>query len=105
MVVLPRGEDLHAIQGRSGTRRSGEKCGLRVGGNKTKREAVVAPAVAGGCGTVFEDVTLMAATLDTVIFGSRPDELEVRLRREMLGYDGEETRPTGTAVVFHFGTE
>jgi hypothetical protein len=47
--------------------------------NEAQSHTVVAPPLAGGGRTVVEDVTLMAAATDTVIFRSWNYELEVGL--------------------------
>lgn len=70
---------------------------------KAQGDAVVAPALAGGRRTVVENVAVVAAATDTMIFAARQDQLVIRFVGECAGYRGEETRPAGAALVFHVG--
>src|SRR5262249_58215275 len=81
--------------------------GLAVGGlrNGLRGQAVSAPGVAGGRGTVVEDVAVMAAAADTVIFGARENQLVIRFVGEHIGNRGEKTRPSSAAFVLHFGSK
>jgi hypothetical protein len=47
--------------------------------------AVVAVALAGGTGTIAEDVTLVAAATAAVVFAARHDQFEVQLGGDGLG--------------------
>src|SRR5262245_11019700 len=76
---------------------------LCVTRGKPQGHAVVAPALAGGWRTVVEDVAVMAAAADTVIFGARENQLVIRFVGEHTGNRDEKTRPSSAAFVLHVG--
>src|SRR5215471_10200534 len=59
---------------------------------KAQRHAVVAPPLVRRCGTVVEDVSLVTAAADAMVFVALDDDLVVLLHREMIGDAGEEAR-------------
>src|SRR5258706_15150517 len=74
-------------------------------GNKLERQAVVAPTFAGRRRTVVENVAMMTAAADAMIFDARQNQFEIRAGFERRGNAREETRPAGAAVVFHLRRE
>src|SRR5258706_8482404 len=74
-------------------------------GNELQRQPVVAPTFARRRRAVVEDVAMMTAAADAVIFGARQDQFEIRAGFERRGNAREETRPAGAAVVFHLRRE
>src|SRR5690554_5105256 len=72
---------------------------------EAQRQAVVAPAFAGGGRAVVEDVAVVAAAARAMVFGARPQQLEVALGAESVGQMRVEAGPAGTAVELHVGRE
>ena len=71
--------------------------------NKLERDTVVAPAFSRRWRTVVENMAMVAAATDAVVFGARQNQLIICARTEYPGNGGKKTRPTGAALVFHFG--
>src|SRR5208282_1527341 len=74
---------------------------LHVFRDKSQCVAVVAPTLTGWGWTVVEDVAVMAAAFDAVVFGARENQFEVSFGDECVWYRLENTWPTGAAVEFH----
>ena len=72
-------------------------------GNEVQRHAVVAPALAGGRRAIIEDMAVVAAAADAVIFGAGQNELVISSGAEYPRDRRKETRPTGAALIFHLG--
>src|SRR5271166_6358276 len=72
---------------------------------ETQCDTVVAVAQSGRRRAVVKNVSLVSGTPHAMVFGARHDQLKVLLRGEAAGNQGEETRPSGAAVVFHLRAE
>src|SRR4029434_6961060 len=72
-------------------------------GNEVQRHAVVAPALAGGRRAIIEDMAVVAAAADAVIFGAGQNELVISSGAEYPRDRRKETTPTGVALIFHLG--
>src|SRR5262249_48220788 len=72
---------------------------------KFERDTVVAPAFSRRSGLIVEDVTVVTAAADAVVFGTRQDQLVIRACGECAGNGREETWPASAAFVFHLRGE
>src|SRR5258708_37224407 len=67
--------------------------------------AVVAIAQPGGFRTIVEDMTLMPATADAMIFGARQKKLPVLFCADRTRQSIKETRPARAAVILRLAAE
>jgi hypothetical protein len=72
-------------------------------GDKFQRYAIIAPALAGGLRAIIEDVTVMTAAADAVIFGAGENKFVVRARTEHAWNRRKKAWPTCAALIFHLG--
>jgi len=70
---------------------------------EAQRHAVVAVALAGGPGTVVEDMTLMTAATTAVIFGAGNQQTEVLAGCDGVGQGLPKTGPASATVEFGCG--
>src|ERR1700682_5562662 len=84
---------------------SGSSLGFAGGRDEFERQAIVAPALAGGWRPVVKNMSLMSAAARAVIFRPRQYELEVLFGREMTWNAGKKARPAGAAFEFHLRGE
>src|SRR5450759_2028066 len=80
---------------------SGPSLGLAGGRYEFERQAIVAPALAGGRRPVVKNMSLMPAAARAVILRPRQYELEVLFGREMTRNAGKKARPARAALEFH----
>jgi hypothetical protein len=72
-------------------------------GDKFQHDAVVAPALAGRLRAVIEDVAMVAAAADAVVFGAREDQLVISAGAKHAWNRRKKARPACAALIFHVG--
>ena len=72
-------------------------------GDKFQRDAIVAPALPRRCGAVIEDMAVVAAAADAMVFGARQDQFVIRGGSEHVWNRREKARPASAALIFHLG--